>query len=153
MTADTKITRTELNRANSRLQNTLFPHSLHYQLCIFTSLHATLITICNSGGDPMPLSPLLKCTPHCAHIHSLVSINIQQASMSINGCNFFCMEEFDNTPLLHTHFHVRCHSVCCHLSHGNKMQGDIGGKVQPLLPYYQHPPLMKQEALFAEQTS
>jgi hypothetical protein len=34
------------------------------------------------------------------------------------------MEEFNYTPLLHTHFHVGCHfarlPLCCHLSHGNK---------------------------------
>ena len=27
--------------------------------------------------------------PHCAHIHCLVSKNVQQASMNVNGCNFF----------------------------------------------------------------
>jgi len=62
---------------------------------------------------------------HCAHIHSLVSINIQQVLMNINGGHFFCMEEFRGTPLLHPHFHVRCHSVrlplCCHLSHSNNI--------------------------------
>jgi len=56
----------------------------------------------------------------------------------------FNMEEFSDTPLLHKHFHIRCHfvrlSFCCHLSHGNNMDWDIGGKVQPLLPY-KHPPL------------
>ena len=43
------------------------------------------------------------------------------------------------------HFHVRHHPVrvplCCHLSHGNNMEWDIGGKVQPLLPYQHHQPL------------
>jgi len=99
----------------------------------------------------------------CAHIHCLVSINIQQMSTNVGGYHFFHMEEFSDTPLLHTHFHVRCQSVrlslCWHLSHGNKMQWDIGGKAQPLLPYHQHPPLMswtniiKQEALLSEQPS
>jgi hypothetical protein len=63
--------------------------------------------------------------PHCVNIHCLVSINVQQASMNVNVYNFFCMEEFNYTPLLHTHFHVRCHFVrlplCCHLSHGTKI--------------------------------
>jgi len=63
--------------------------------------------------------------PHCANIHCLVSVNIQQASMNVIGCNFFCMEEFNYTPLLHTHFHIRRHFVrlplCCHLSQGNKI--------------------------------
>ena len=35
------------------------------------------------------LSPLLKCTTHCAHIHYLVSINVEQAQMNVNGYNFF----------------------------------------------------------------
>jgi len=63
--------------------------------------------------------------PHCANIHCLVSVNVQQASMNVTGCNFFCMEEFSYTPLLHMHFHVIRHFVrlplCCHLSHGNKI--------------------------------
>ena len=63
--------------------------------------------------------------PHCANIHCLVSINVQQALMNVIGCHFFCMEEFSYTPLLHTNFHVRCHFVrlplCCHLLHGNKI--------------------------------
>jgi len=62
--------------------------------------------------------------PHYANIHCLVSVNVQQASMNVIGCNFLRMEEFNYTPLLHTHFHVRCHFVrlplCCHLLHGNK---------------------------------
>jgi len=28
-------------------------------------------------------------SPHCAHIHSVVSINIQQASVNVDGCHFF----------------------------------------------------------------
>ena len=63
--------------------------------------------------------------PHCANIHCLVSINVKQASMNVIGCNFFLTEEFNYTPLLHTHFHVICHFVrlppCCHLLHGNKI--------------------------------
>jgi hypothetical protein len=27
--------------------------------------------------------------PHCANIHCLVSVNVQQASMNVIGCNFF----------------------------------------------------------------
>lgn len=32
--------------------------------------------------------------------------------------------------------------LCCLLSPGNNMERNIGGKVQPLVPYYQYPPLM-----------
>ena len=56
------------------------------------SLYAILVKICTCGSDPQSLSPLLKPhhpPPHCAHIHCLVSRNIQQASMNANGCNFF----------------------------------------------------------------
>ena len=83
--------------------------------------------------------------PHCAHVHYLVSINVQQVSVNVNGCHLFHMEEFNSTPLLHPHLHVRCHSVrlpiCCHLSHGKKMWWNIDEKVRPLLPNHQHPPL------------
>jgi len=41
---------------------------------------------------------------HCTLNHRLVSTNIQQASMNANGCDYFCIEEFNSTPLLHTHF-------------------------------------------------
>ena len=58
--------------------------------------------------------------PHSTHIPCQVSINIQQAVMNVSECDFFCMEEFSDTPLLHIYFHVRCHfvrlSLCCHLS-------------------------------------
>jgi len=50
------------------------------------NLHATLIIICPSGGDPLLLSPLLK---HTTHIHCLISINVHQASTNVNGHNFF----------------------------------------------------------------
>ena len=49
--------------------------------------------------------------------------------------------------------------LCCHLSHSNSTEWDIGGKVPLLLPYYHHHPLLiswadiKQEALLLEQLS
>lgn len=48
---------------------------------------------------------------HCAHIHCLVSINFQQASIHVNRGRIFHMEEFSDTSLIHTHFHVRRHSA------------------------------------------
>ena len=47
--------------------------------------------------------------PHCAHRHSLVSINVQQASMNVSGCHckLFHTEERNDIPLLH----VGCHFV------------------------------------------
>ena len=54
------------------------------------------------------------------------------------------MEEFSDAPLLHTHLYVRDHLVrlplCCHLSHSNNMECNIGEKVGPLLPYHQLSP-------------
>ena len=47
------------------------------------SLHAALITICTSAGDPLLLLPLLKCTT-CPSLgsHPLASLHqVQQASM------------------------------------------------------------------------
>lgn len=76
------------------------------------SLHAKLVTICTGGG-----CCCCHCywnsprTPHSAHIHCSVSGIIQQ-SMNVKGCHFPPpKEEFNNTPWLHVHFPVRCHSV------------------------------------------
>jgi len=100
--------------------------------------------------------------PLCC-IHRLGSANAQQVLLNGNGCHFLCMEEFTDTPLLHLHSHIRQHSVrlslCCHLSRGNERNRDIAGKLQPLLPSHQHPPLtlwassIKQEASLSEQPS
>ena len=72
-------------------------------------------------------------------------------------------EESSDTLLLHMHLHARCHPVtlplCCHLWHSNHTERNMGGKVQPLLPYHQHPTLMswddriEQEALLSEEYS
>ena len=120
------------------------------------TLHASLLNICTSKGDPLfhicysgivaRKMLLVQSNFHCTNIHCLISIDVQQVSVNVNGCNFFHMEKFNCTSLLHPHSHVRCHSVrltlCCHLSHGNKMQQNIGRKVQPLPPHHQHLPLM-----------
>jgi len=83
---------------------------------------------------------------HCAHVLCLAYINVQQAWMYVGVYHFFGMEEFSDTPLLHSRFHVTRHCdrvlLCCHLLHGNKIQWDIDGKVQPLLSCHQHLPLM-----------
>lgn len=113
------------------------------------SLHAMFVTTCASRGDPLSLSPLLKCTTHsslCSH----PPFGLHKHSPTINERQrvqlYSCMEEFNDTSFLHLHFHVRCHSVrlplCCHLSHDDKMEWNIGGKVQLLLLYHQHPPMI-----------
>jgi len=112
------------------------PHVTLIKMCMTTENFHTAIT---NAETHHPL-------PHCAHIHYLVYRNVQKALMNFQGCHFFCTEEFNSTPLLHMHFQVRRHSVklslCCHLSHENKKAGNISGKVQPLLPYHQHLPLV-----------
>ena len=55
--------------------------------------------------------------PHCAHPHCLVSINVQQASVNVSGWHSFHMEELSYTPLLHTYFCIRHHSVRLPLCH------------------------------------
>ena len=55
-------------------------------------------------------------SPHHAHIHCMISINVQQASMYVNGCHCLsCMEEISSISLPHMHFlkagltHIKCH--------------------------------------------
>src|SRR5258705_3790739 len=74
-----------------------------------------------------------RLPPHSAHIHCLVSVNVQQESINVNGCIFFPhMEEFNDTRLLFTHLHVIRHLVrlspCCHLAYGNKTYGILEGR-------------------------
>lgn len=114
------------------------------------SLHTTLvIVICSSRGVPLLWSAQLKCTIQLynAHIHCLASIDIQQASMDVSGSHYFHVEEVSDTPCLCTCFHIKGRYVrlplCFHLSHGHKIERCICGKVQPLLPCHQHPPLLR----------
>ena len=44
---------------------------------------------------------------HCAHIHCLISINVQHALMNGSGCHFFHMEGFNYTPLFPMYFCAR----------------------------------------------
>lgn len=78
------------------------------------SLHATLVNICTSGGDPVLLSSLLKCITHCLAVLTSTTESPSMFSkhqwMSISAI-FFCMEEFSDTPLFHALFYVRHHSV------------------------------------------
>lgn len=54
---------------------------------------------------------ILKLPPNYAHIHYLVSINVQQTSVNIKEAknSFFCMNKFSDTPLLHIYCHVIQH--------------------------------------------
>ena len=121
---------TLFDRANSQLKNAILQHSHHHELCIFDSNEQEPVYCSHKNPHGhlehdlsfTSLLPQLKCSTHSFALHQLflVSINIQKMSMNVNGSHFFHMEEFISTPLLHTHFHVRRHSVrvllCCHLS-------------------------------------
>ena len=90
----TTATITLSNRANYQLQNINFPHSNYHELCIFTSNELVCIPhLLKSvpACDTLLVSPLLKHhpLPHCAHIHCLFPINVQQVSMNVNGGKFF----------------------------------------------------------------
>ena len=102
-------------KANSQLQNTIFPHCHHHFIYIFTSNenspHATLIKVC------MASQWLLSChchrcwnTPHITSLcysHYFVAINVHKSSVNVTGYNLFYVEEFSETPLLHMYFQVR----------------------------------------------
>jgi len=92
--------------------NIVITTSYAFSLVMNKSLHATLVKICTSRGDHCHCHQYWNTPPrsHRAHTCCSVSINIQQASVNVNRC-WFCMEEFHDTPMLHMHFHVRCHSV------------------------------------------
>jgi len=49
---------------------------------------------------------------HCAHIHCLVSINVQQVLINVNGYNFFFMEVFSS---IHTFslYSLLCQAPFC----------------------------------------
>jgi len=97
-TTDTKTTITLFGRANSQLHNTVFQYSYVFSPAMNKSLHVMLVKICmaiwyvaclsccccHSWIAP-PTTSLLTC---------LGSIYIQQASMNVNGCHFFCIRGF-----------------------------------------------------------
>ena len=84
-TTDTKSTITLFDRANSQQQNTIF--FVWSSLFTIHFFHQWTSLCYTSGGSPWLKKHHLL--PHHAHIHSLISKNIQQASMSANGCHFF----------------------------------------------------------------
>jgi len=69
-------------------------------------------------------SPLLKCTTHNLTVlpYTVVSRNVQQTSVTVSGCNVFCMEEFSDVFAPYT---LPCQMPFCQsahlLSHSNKM--------------------------------
>jgi len=106
--------------------NTLTTSSYAFLPQMSKSLHAVLINIWTSGGDP--LSPLLKRTAHPS-LFSHPWVGLQKSVSEQQWVPFlFHMEEFTPTLVLHP-------------SYGNTVWWNRDGKVQPLLPPHQHPSL------------
>jgi hypothetical protein len=80
-------------------------------------------------------------TQPCPYIYSFVSINFQETSMNVNGCNFFRMEQFNDTSASYAVPHQTpfCQTAPLLLSIARQQNlQDLGVKVQPLLPHHQH---------------
>ena len=65
-------------------------------LSAMNCLCAVLLKICTGGDDSLFHSCYNYITAemhplHCTHNPRLISINVQQASMNVSGCHFFCM--------------------------------------------------------------
>jgi len=158
-TVDTEST--IILRASSQLQNIIFFFSIVTTTSWFaqmswsrcSSLHSDSCVAIEHGLSFMLLLLLLKVPPASALLYSqplfLIFINIQQASMSVGAIFLhrgiqlypFALYMLHQMPLC-TCF-IRCHFVrrplCCHLLQSNR---NVDGKVQPLLPYHHHLPLM-----------
>jgi len=106
-------------------------------LCCFSFHGETAVCGHPERGFPLTsLSPLLKSLPTVSLCsHPLFGLHKGSASIvSVNGSHFFLH------GIIQFHTFVRL-PLCCHLSHSNKMLWNTVGKVQPLLPSHQHPPL------------
>ena len=109
------------------------------------SLLAVLVEICTCRGDLLSLSPLLKSTihppPHCAHVHWVVSINVQQTLMNVSSCHFFPTWRNSLPPLysICTSMSDTLLSDCpsaaiCHIAttwHGNWWEGSTPTAIPP----------------------
>ena len=116
-TTDTKSTVAPFDKASSQLQLTFYTvTSISSVFFCQQWIRLTTCWDCKTAHLPavwlvfyvaITTAKMHHPSPHSAHTHCLVSINIKQAPM--NGCHFFCSEEFNDTPLFHLHFHVRHH--------------------------------------------
>jgi len=96
------------------------------------------------GLSFMSPSPLLKCTTHhLTVLHPLFGLYKQSASIGeCQWVHFFPHGGIRFHPFASYELPCQIRSVrlplCCHLSHSYNMSWHTGGKVQPLLPFYQH---------------
>lgn len=85
-TKNTRSKITLLDKVRFQLQNTNFRQSHYNWLCIFTNNKIPPVFVLHKYVLSHPsISPL----PNWAHIHSLFSLNFQQALMIINGWLLF----------------------------------------------------------------
>lgn len=61
------------------------------------SLHAMLIKICASQGDPVTTAETHHPLPPCAHKHCMGFVNFQQVLMNVRGVIFFHLKEFSDS--------------------------------------------------------
>ena len=97
-----------------------------------------------------PHHPTSLCSHPLFGLHrsSQVSVNVSRCHFSTyrNSMTYLCfMHTFMSDSILSL-------SLCCHLSHGNKMKPNIDRKILPLLQYHQHPLLMLQTNIIKQNT-
>ena len=96
-------------------------------------------------------------TPPTASLSSNPLSGLHKHSASAYQCHWFLFLPHGGViaPITYTNFHVRHYFVrpllCCLLSHANKISQNNGEKIQSLLPYYQHAPLMSWTPTSASQ--
>lgn len=148
METTTKSTVTLFGRTNSQLQNTLFQQSHHYQLCIFTNDEQE--PACHSHNICMAIQNMacLWChchhcchhpPPHCAHIHCLVSVKLQQRLMNVSGCHFFLHGGIQWDTFVS--YILSCQTP---LRQSARPECPSTAVCQPLLPFHQYSPLTSQ---------
>lgn len=92
---DTKSMVTLFDSHNSQLQNIIFNIITTiinaFSLAVNKSLCARFFKICTSRGVAVATAETSRPTPYCTHIRKwMVSINVQQATLNVNECKFFC---------------------------------------------------------------
>lgn len=104
--ADTKSTITQFDRVCYQLQNIIFQHSQSHTLWISTSCTCENLHQQRWSTVTVATTVTHHSHPHCACIHCLVSIIIQQASMNVRGCRFFPAWKCSKIPLYFMHISI-----------------------------------------------
>ena len=133
--------------------NTLFVSAVTTISSVFLpaknkSLHEAFVKICSSRGtlSLFATAEMHRPLPHCAHIHCLVSINIQQVLWMLMGANFSTWKNsVSHRCSIHTSMSDTILSDCpsAAIRHtATTWNGTLVGiLVQLQLPYHKHLPL------------